>query len=26
MLGVIDEKHGGGDIVFLPKLPQKLLC
>jgi len=26
MLGVIDEKHGVGDIVFLPKLPQKLLC
>ncbi|GGN24381.1 hypothetical protein GCM10009021_27740 [Halarchaeum nitratireducens] len=25
MLGVIDEKHGVGDIVFLTKLPQKLL-
>jgi len=26
MLGVIDEKHGVGDVVFLPRLPQKLLC
>ncbi|GGN24483.1 hypothetical protein GCM10009021_27870 [Halarchaeum nitratireducens] len=25
MLGVIDEKHGVGDVVFLTKLPQKLL-
>jgi hypothetical protein len=26
MLGVIDEKHGVIDIVFLPKFVQKLLC
>jgi len=26
MLGVIDEKHGVGDVVFLTKLPRKLLC
>ena len=26
MLGVIDEKHGVCDIVFLPKFVQKLLC
>ncbi|GGL65314.1 hypothetical protein GCM10009039_23970 [Halocalculus aciditolerans] len=25
MLGVIDEEHGVGDVVFLTKLPQKLL-
>jgi len=26
MLGVIDEKHGVFEIVFLTKLLQKLLC
>jgi len=25
MLGVIDEKHGVGDVVFFLKLPEKLL-
>jgi len=25
MLGMIDEKHGVGDVVFLTNLPQKLL-
>ncbi|GAA0307665.1 hypothetical protein GCM10009066_21650 [Halarchaeum salinum] len=26
MLGVINEKHGVFDVVFLTKLSQKLLC
>ena len=26
MSGVIDEKHGVGNVVFLTKLLQKLLC
>jgi len=26
MPSVIDEKHGVFDVVFLTKLPQKLLC
>jgi len=26
MLSVIDEKHGVGNVVFLTKLLQKLLC